>query len=944
MAAGSVPWTEPTARGIVPQLSVDLNAAPHPRHPGDTLLGGKGANLYRLAHHGFPVPRGYCLTTEAYREVLDGVLATSPRVPDSPEALHAGLLRAALPGAVGRALAELYATLKRDPGLPRLAVRSSATGEDSAEASHAGQAATFLNVAGFEELLQAVRGCWSSLWDPGHLVYRHRPCRPPNGPFIARAPAMAVVVQAMVAADVAGVLFTADPLGGGADEMMISAAWGLGETVVAGGAADTYVVDRRGHLLRRALANKNSLIEQSPDGGTRSRRLRDAEAGHACMSDALLRRLAQLGQEVEHCLGGPQDIEWAAVDGRVYLLQARPITTGSAARAAPAPRRRWPGASLLRSARGLRLPRLGTDPAAVHRLPQVWSNANVGEALPGAATPMTWSIIRAFSRRGFEQAFRALGLDVPPHYGLVGNIRGRIYLNLSQFMSLASGVPLLSPGILARVAGGIDEQTLRGAYVNVSPLTFLRRLPVSGLRVLRSQLVAPRQARSLQRRFALERQRFGERSLPSLSWSELRQTFHHTQSLFSETGDILLTVSSNALASFLLMDLLLAAGGAEAHTLKPALFTGLQDLSSAAPGLALLELARRARSDGLQELLADEVDGGELLGRLRASPEAQPFLSAFTAFLQEHGHRAVREPELSTPRWREDPSFPLEVIATYLAAGELPSPTAMRRRQLRARRVATQRARALLPVALRPMLGLLLPLAQDATRLRELLRSLTTETIGMYRAIFLEVGQRLTSQGLLGDPQDVFFLTIDEVAGMLRDGPRRLIDRVLERRARHDADLAAPDPPPLFRLQAAALGAPLQAPESSAAPGALVLRGQPGSAGRVEGTVRVISSPRAGHALRPGEILVARTADVGWTPLFLVASGVVLDQSGPLSHPVVVAREYGLPAVVGTGRAAELLHTGDRVLLDGAAGTVRLLATAAPQAEATPAQAAPETD
>jgi len=913
----------------VSQLSVDLNCAPHPGHPGPELLGGKGANLHRLAHHGFPVPRGCCLTTEAYREVLQGLLAGSAPPPSDPEQLRSILKQAELPGGVGGALADVYATLKRTPGLPRLAVRSSATGEDSAEASHAGQAATFLNVAGFEDLVQAVRGCWASLWAPGHLAYRHRPSRPPNGAFIARAPAMAVVVQTMVTADVAGVLFTADPVRGGADEMMISAAWGLGETVVAGGAADTYVVNRDGRLLRRSLAHKDSLIEQCPEGGTRSRSLQAAQAGHACMSAALLQRLAELGREVEHCLGAPQDIEWAAVDGRVYLLQTRPITAGAAAHGGGKARRVWSGARLGRALAALPRPRLGTDPAAVHRLPQVWSNANVGEALPGVASPMTWSVIRSFSRRGFEQAFGALGLDVPRHYGLVGNIRGRIYLNLSQFMSVASGVPLLSPGILARVAGGIDERELAGAYVRVSPLSFLRRLPLSGLRVLRSQLIAPREARSLRRRFAIERQRFRERDLPSLSWAGLRRLFVDTQTLFNETGEILLTVSSNALASFLIMDLVLATGGAEARQLKSALFTGLQELSSAAPGLALLQLAHLARRDGIEDRLRSVSAAPDGLVALQSEPRATAFCAAFAAFLKEHGHRAVREPELSTPRWREDPSFLLEVVATHLNAPTLSSPTALRRRQLEARRAATRKVRRLLPAALRPLLAVLLPVAQDAARLREELRSLTTESIGMYRSIFLEVGRRLHADGMLCAADDVFFLTIDEVAGMLRDGPRRLLDRVLERRARHAADLGAPDPPPLFRLQAAAPGTPNEAPAAEPGePGELVLRGQPGSAGQVEGTVRVLASPRDGNALRPGEILVARTADVGWTPLFLVASGVVLDLSGPLSHPVVVAREYGLPAVVGTGRAAQLLHTGDRVLLDGDRGTVRLLVRA----------------
>ncbi len=641
----------PVVEVRVSRWVVDLQSPGESEEDAPALLGGKGAVLRRLALEGFPVPRAVCLSTEAYRSTLAQALDCVEQTPSTVEQLRRALEGAALPDGLEQALAEAYATLSEGSGAPpRLAVRSSGTGEDSAEASHAGQAASFLNVTGYLELLQAVRKCWASLWSAEHLAYRHRAQRPQNGLVIGQAPAMAVVVQTLVPAEVAGVLFTANPVTGDASQMLVSAAWGLGETVVSGGPADTFTLDRAGRVVERALAPKLRLVEPDPEGGTRSRGLERARRDGPCVDEALLLRLAALGRAVERSLGAPQDIEWALAGGRLYLLQARPITASG-------------GHSGDGSGR-----------------PTVWSNVNVGEALPGVATPMTWSIIQDFSRRGFEHAFGSLGLDLPPDAPLIGNLRGRIYLNLSEFMSIASGIPFLSPGILARVAGGLDPAIMEGAYRKASPARFLRRLPRSGLRVLRSQLLGPLQARAHERDFAAARERFLATDLSRLHWSELARVFDELGGLFNRTGEILLAVSSNALASYLLLQGLLWAAGGELRPLQSELFTGLDGLSSAGPGLRLAELAHLAQDLGLRDEL-QRGGGAELLRRLEALPEAAPFLESFAAFCREYGHRAVREAELSTPRWSEDPAFPLEVIATHLTVGLHEPPAGARPRR-----------------------------------------------------------------------------------------------------------------------------------------------------------------------------------------------------------------------------------------------------------------------
>jgi pyruvate,water dikinase len=901
-------------------LLVDLSHPPAGFVGTVELLGGKGLNLLRLSRAGFAVPRAFCLTTAAYRRVVEPLFARAGSRVQEPAAVAETLLAAGIPAPLGDALVAAYTSLKDGGGLPRLAVRSSATGEDSLEASHAGQAATYLNVAGFAALLDAVRGCWASLWSEAHLLYRHRPHRPTNGLVLHEAPAMAVVIQEMVPARVAGVLFSRNPVTSDPQEMLVSAAWGLGETVVGGGAADTFLLSRQGRLLQRSVAVKESLVEQHPEGGTRVRTLASPQVGQPCLTEEQLERLAALGRAVEQALGGPVDLEWAEVAGRIALLQARPITSLPAARPAAPP---------------ARLPaRLGRRPSSPAPRPVVWSNVNVGEALPGVATPLTWSIIAGFSRRGFEQAFGALGLSVPPGYQLVGNVAGRIYLNLSEFMSIASGVPFFSPAILASLAGGVDPAVMTGAYEQLSRLRFLRGLPRATTKVLESQLLGPRQAKSHAGLFRAERERFLDLDLGRLSWAELGEELQRLHRLFFVTGELLLTCSSNALASYALLHLLLRAGGEEARKLEGELFTGLAGLESAKPGVLLLELARLARQLGLQEQLQARPvagDGLQQLAALAAHPAAEPFLRLFSTFLAEHGHRGIREAELAVPRWRDDPSFPLQVVASHLDGGPLADPRERSHRQQRARAEATARVRELLPAPLRPVLSGLLPLAQETARVREGMRSRVTETLGLYRRFFLEVGRRLTGQGRLRQPGDVFLLTVAEVEELLAGGTPSLLLRVIEREARYRADQAAPEPPATFRTTSGTIPASggevaRPAPVEEAQ---LQLQGLGCSAGRVEGTVRVLASADEGYALRSGEILVAHTTDVGWTPLFLVAAGVILDKNGPLSHAAIVAREYGLPAVVNTGNATQLLRDGDRVLLDGAEGRVLLLARGA---------------
>jgi pyruvate,water dikinase len=692
-------------------------------------------------------------------------------------------------------------------------------------------------------------------------------------------------------------MFTRDPLADPTDDsnsstMLVTASADSGVSVVEGRGGESYYIDRRDGRLER----------EGPE---------PTDAGP--LEDVEIAEFATRARRIEQAFGAGWDVEWAIgrVPGfdereRCYLLQARPITAGAAG---------------------------GEGPRSV------WTNANVGEALPGVATPLTWSIIGKFSRRGFERAFGTLGLDVPEDYELVGSFRGRVYLNLTQFISIASTIPILDPDVLFEMAGGGGADLVREVHPTQSRLGFLARLPVTAARVLGAQLtmplVAPIWSAYMDRRVDA----FFERDLSEMTLGGLASELERIDRIFDRNGLIMLTCSSNFLMSYVVMKKFLDwFGRPEARRRERELF-GALDVQSAEPVLDLLELTRRAGESGRVGAILREHQPGEVADKLeRAAAEGEEaagaFLEELSEFCREHGHRAPREAELATPRWREERRFIFEIIQSYLQAPEMPTPESYRREW----RADRQRVGAIVEegfgrVAGR-LFGGLLGWARSTARIREFMRTHVVETLDLYRRFALECGRRLAARGLISRAEDVFYLRYDEIRVWLEGevGGQGVVQafslRVAVRRAMVDALRDLPDPPNTFVLRD---GDIVDAEEVRRGGGPSVdrpdevrhiLEGLAGMRGKVTGRARVIEDPEAGQTVEPGEILVAPYTDVGWTPLFLTASAIVMGLGGPLSHACIVAREFGIPTVVNARGATDKIATGDLVTVDGDAGIV----------------------
>jgi len=847
-----------------------------------TFVGGKGQNLMALVRAGFRVPDGFVVTTEAFTQSLRGRLGGRL----SRAEVRERIVELELPEAILRELEQGYAALL-GRGWSEFAVRSSAVDEDQLDQSWAGQQDSYVHVRGFEALVVHVKRVWASIFGESSLSYHSR-----DG-FAASEPAMAVVVQGMVRAEVAGVTFTVNPVTGRRDEMVHTSSYGLGETVVSGGDADVFVVDKQtGALREQTIRAKRQMVVASDQVGTAVADVPETKATVASLTAEQVRELSEVGRGVEAAFGGPQDVEWAWEGGRLFVLQARPITAGKDL--------------------GKKTPEGGA----------VWTNANVGEALPGVGTPFTWSIIGSFSRVGFDRALGALGLDVPTA-PMVRNVYGRVYLNQTALLEALSSIPFFSPERVLQAAGGTPFR--QAGYERRSSLGFLLRLPVKAPQLALNQYLVPLQAgvwgRRVRRRIA--RVEAGLARRPSKrELADLLAGF--TADVFTPTGALMLGAASNALSSYVLVSLVLAlTGGRDLAGIETRLFSGLSNLKSAAPGLVLLRLARVVKNQpDLHRLFRGATPADEVVRRVRTEVAFKEFRRELERFLVDHGYRAPLEAEISTPRWGDRPDAVVDLLRSYLQAGEPPDPATFVKARVRERRKAEAEVKARVGTSGRLLLGLLLPRAQEAARLREELRDLVVKTLSIYRKLGLEAGRHLVDDGVAGGADDAFFLGYEEVLAYLRGQlDVDLAYRIALRRGQFEIFSRMPDPPSTFYQAGADLVTePLEVDEASSGR----LTGIAGSPGRVTGRARVLASISDMGRLGYGDVLVTRQTDVGWTPLFLVAGAVVTEMGGPLSHSCVVAREYGKPAVVSVKQATARIVDGAVVTVDGNTGEVLL--------------------
>jgi pyruvate,water dikinase len=852
--------------------------------------GGKAANLGELIGTGFPVPPGFVVTTEAYSQVAAAAGLGSELDGDARlgERARTALLATPVPAPVADAVCRAYLALGEK--VP-VAVRSSATAEDLPSASFAGQQDTFLNVVGVDAVLDAVHRCWASLWTDRAVSYRA------DAGVDHGAVRLAVVVQRMVDAQVAGVLFTADPVTGTRTRTVIDASPGLGEAVVSGAVnPDHIVVEDDGRIVEHRLGDKAVEVRPLAGGGT-EQVIRADGAARSSLTDAQITSLVTLGRRVEAYYRAPQDIEWAIDgDGALWLTQSRPITT-------------------------------------LHPLPQptgdglrVYLCVSLAQGLTRPITPMGLSAFRVIT----SVPATAFGVPIvdpvagPPAFVTAG---GRAFADITP--GIRSGV---GRAILPRV---LDVMEARSAVVlralfdepalavrTTSRWPFVRRMA----RVLVHHRVPALLALSLLRPAAARRRvdRIGQRlrtltALPADAAPE--QRLDHVQRVLTQLFPIMPRVAPVFAAGLAMLAVARKLAGDDLDgAASHEVLRSLPHNTTTEMDLELWALATRLRGDAAAAEALRGTPVAELTGRYRDGELPPALQQDLEAFLARHGHRAVAEIDLGMPRWSDDPSHVLGVLANYLrlddpelapdavfARGALAADAAVAATVERVRRRSGARALAV-RVALRRV--------RELAGMRETHKDFVIRLLAHARTEFRVVGELLAARGLLSDPADVFFLDLAEARSALAGADHRAT--VTERREDYDRELRRRHVPRVLLsdgTEPEALSRPVDVEGA--------LTGTPASAGTVTAPARVVLDPVGAH-LEPGEILVVPSTDPGWTPLFLTAGGLVMEMGGPNSHGAVVAREYGIPAVVGVADATTRIRTGQQVTVDGAAGLVRV--------------------
>lgn len=842
-------------------------------------VGGKGESLARLVRAGVPVPDGFHITTAAYRQfvvenalqpVIDAALEKAdPSNPASWDGLsgeiQAQFAQGKIPAHLGEAIRLAYAELAGKQ--PAVAVRSSATAEDLPDLSFAGQQETYLNIRGADAVLEAVKCCWSSLWTGRAFNYRLQ-----HG-IDQSALSLAVVVQLLIPAETSGILFTAHPVTGRRDQAMVSAAWGLGDLLVGGQVTpDTWIVDHgTGKVIERQTADKQ-VMTVCKEAGVEQQPVPEALRCHPVLSDWEVVKLVHLGLQIESLYGMPVDIEWARAGNQTYVVQARPVT---ALPEPPLPTR-WP------------LPKGAY--AALRN--------NIVELMADPLTPLFDTLgrkaINASMHRLMTLFFGRKGI-MPEE--IIISVNGYAYNNGSLKPGSLVRVLLGSIGTLKRMFRGAVErwtETGRPRYIEIVQAWQARPWRVMSANQL---LGAVRELSEA----AFDAYGSLISGVIPAAWI--------SEALFTASYNRLIKRGEDPAASTFLMGFDSLPIRAEKSLydlgewirLRPSLAAAIQD-TPAAELVAMLKNGRRPHS-------VEDEDWREWQSHLQAH-------------LDLFGHM-IYNFDFANPVSADDPAAVLETCKLF-AAGLGQDPYLRQQAWVQRRELGVYQIEARLKGLRLKLFHKFLQPAQRFAPLREDGLAEIGLAYPLLRQMLLELGRRFTNQGVIAAPADIFWLYEDEVeqaAASLDSGEAA-------------GFLGAAIPARKAAWRAAKRAAPPERlPQMKIKRGARVrngrrlgdaIRGVPASPGRATAAARILDSPEDFSHLKPGDVLVASITTPAWTPLFARAAAIVTDVGGPLSHGSIVAREYGIPAVLGTGDATRRIQDGQIVTVDGDLGKVFL--------------------
>ncbi len=807
------------------------------------IAGGKGADLGEMARAGMPVPDGFVILTNAFEAFYkkDKIISEDFTL----EVLNQF----------------------RSLGVKEVAVRSSATVEDSLQSAWAGQFKTFLYVQE-SDLLEKIGECWNSFGEERVASYQKK-----KG--ITGKIEVAVIIQKIISAKVSGVVFSKDPLNPSSGNTVIEAGFGLGEALVSGNITpDKYIVGKELSIIDKTIGKQERMIVRAKKSGTQWQRVAEDKAKAQKISDEKIQELSELVLKIEKLFGYPIDVEWAVDDkNNIYIIQARPITS----------------------------PR--TDP----EVPKgTWSNVNLSEVVPGAVPPLVSdTLIEAVT-----PAFcRMLGLK--ENSQIMGTIKGHLYFNLSEIQKIFKKAVGESFAI-TDVFGGSGK--MDKTYDKISLLSKLRFV----LFVLKTFTTSIYWKRGFEQRITKIR------PLAS-AFSDCVETTSDPVKLMNLASEITLFLKDIMTAtlgglfgqiSYFFLSLSLFKkwlNEKDNRTVNELYASGGRQLQIVHAFCLLWDISRKILE---KEALKNEflmVKDAEQAKSILGKPAINKL---WLEFMEEYGHRAVNEINFSLPRWKEDPSFIISTLKNYINAKNEFAPGKKSARLQQIQQHKLKEILAPLPFWKSFILLRILKMGRRGLSTREYAKSEAMHILVPLRTAYLKIGAAFVSRGLMDNRQDIFMLSRKEINKILSERTDMRLE--IENRTKKFENYSKLEMPEFFPDHKMNMGSA----KDESVDGKLVLKGLAVSHGKVRGIARVIADIKDIYRLQPGDILVTDHTDPGWTPVFITIGGVITNIGGLLSHAAIVAREYGLPAVMNVKNATKAIKDGQIIFLDGNTGII----------------------
>jgi phosphohistidine swiveling domain-containing protein len=823
-------------------------------------FGAKAANLSKLIHHEFAVPRGFCISADGFRlfvktnrilDDFDFYQMTEDQIDHTVQAIRSGEIPQRLKSEIEYALKQLMS------GTDCFAVRSSGIFEDTPDMSFAGQYSTLLDV-NTNGLFEAIKACWASFLSARiieYLKYMHFPAKKFGG---------GIIVQEMIKSRISGVIFTHNPLNKKSDEFYIELVEGMCESLVSGSKTPGQIIINRksGEVIHQQISfSKFSELQVKK----------------------VVQELVAGAQTIETLFKTPQDIEWTYSDKGLYYLQSRPIT-------------------VLKS-----------------KKPKVtlWTDDNVGEVIPDIVTPLSWSILEPITNSGFSWLLKAIGIYRYPKEGLFKLIRGKVYLNKTRFDKTLERFYFRKRIDELK----ISDQRNHKHYLFVIKNSF--QLIWSGLNIVILIFILPFKIKKHLREHSVRRNKiknrqdsrknilFGKCDL-ILKLNQQCMKIHMACTIF---GEIFYQIIQKLLQEWNIKTDIITVNN---------LLLGLAETESAQSGIDLLKIAQKISTYNKINTIFIKKSADQIEKALRNVENGGIILKMIDDFLDQYGHCSLHEFELLFPRWNEDRMYIYDSLKSYLRTIHTFTPDKDKKERETKREAITEQCFAIIPSTYKKIiLRWALKQAKQYCINRENLKQAFVKSHGLLKQYLMEIADGLRDKGIIRQTEDIFFITYGDLRAILFDpdeGPKW--DKVIQQNRTERKKYLEIRHPKVIRQTGDQYDWDFAAEEPGN--GHHFLKGIGCSDGNISAKARIICNPDNFHELEKGEILVAPSTNPGWTPLFVLAAGIITEVGGALSHGSIIAREYGIPYVANIQNATRIIKTGDRVLLNGSLGTVKI--------------------